>query len=156
MPHVSISQILLAYTAATCAFAWWKGGRAERLGALLVCADWLFIWLAQTLLNSHQMTLRAVAVPALAADFFMCLGFLWLCFRFGDTWLGAALVVQGAQFAVYGSYIAGDGAHAYAHVLLANAASFVLLDILIVATAIAWWRRTRARRRAEIPATVSA
>ena len=146
---MSISEVMLAYTAAACVLAIWKGERAERLAAALIAADWLFISAAQLLwAHDSRLSLRAVAAPVLIADLLMCFGFLWIMLRHGDLWVGAALLIQGAQLAVYGSYLARDGASAYTHTLLINVCSFLLLDVLLVGVALAWRRRVRERRDA--------
>ena len=144
-----VSEILLALTVASCGLAFWKGGAPERFGAALIALDWLVIYVAQAVYDpDRQLTLKTVAAPALAADLLMCFGFLWLVLRYGSLWLGSALLIQGAQLAVYGSYLAGEGTKTYLHTVLINVCSFLLLDALLIGVGVAWWRRVRDRRRA--------
>lgn len=69
---------------ASFAVAWWKGGRAERLGAAILICD--------ALLTTTIVGLAAPGVhrAAMMVQLLTALGILWLTFRFDRWWLFVA------------------------------------------------------------------
>ena len=144
--HVSTRDFLMLWAGLACALAWWKGGPAERGGACLVALDWLVISLSQLAMGERTVTLNIIAIPAICSDLVLSAGFLFLALRYNSWWLGAAMIVQGVQLAVYGSFLAGGGHDVYAHAVAINVASWLLLDAIIGGTIASWWARSRSRR----------
>jgi hypothetical protein len=142
----------LGALAATSGFAWWKGGRPERLGALVfgigtVGAD---IWRAA---SGQQVPV----FPMFAADIFMALGFLYIAVRYSSLWLGAAMMLQSASFALHAAGLADPARPRWhgmiVYLLLNNVLSYLTLAALAggtVATII--HRRRETRRKAEAAA----
>ena len=90
------TEVGLATLFLTGAFAWWKGGAPERLGTLVfglgtVGAD---VWRAAN--GEH-----AAVMPLFAVDLMMALGFLYIAIRYSSLWLGAAMMLLAASFALH-------------------------------------------------------
>src|SRR4051812_32740570 len=79
-----------------CVFAIVKGGPGERYGAaiyglsLVAEAGYEFI--------SGQ---AAPAIPMLAVDLTIAVGFLVLAIRYNNLWMGAAMILQGIEFGLH-------------------------------------------------------
>jgi len=98
MPTSLPAQALLAFAIATCALALWKGGTAERVAALLILVN-TTIFIAKPLLPASL-----VGVTFLMADAMTAFGMLALTLRYGSLWLGGAMLLYAAQFALHAYY----------------------------------------------------
>lgn len=131
---------------ATCVFAWFKGGGAERYAAAL-------FWLSGLGTVSFQMITHQ-ATPVIAEmllDTGVAIGFLGLAIRYNNLWLGAAMMVKGLQLAVHATHLTDGedpiflGFNLYAASL--NLISLLICLILSGATFASIGRRAKDRAR---------
>ena len=146
------TEVGLATLFLTGAFAWWKGGAPERLGTLVfglgtVGAD---VWRAAN--GEH-----AAVMPLFAVDLMMALGFLYIAIRYSSLWLGAAMMLLAASFALHATGLTDPARprwHGMIIYLLANnILSYLTMAALVggtVATIVK--RRQMIRRKAEAEA----
>src|SRR5882672_5354441 len=92
--------ILLSITA----FAWFKGGRAERYGAGINALGYLGITALQFASGGHMPL-----APMVWADLLIAVGFLWLSVRYNSLWLGVAMMLQGLEFTIHTQYLTSSG-----------------------------------------------
>jgi hypothetical protein len=85
----------LAALLATTAFAWRLGGRAERLGALLLVAGWLIATSTGLILGA------ASSAAALLNETLGAGGLLLVAVRYSSLWLGPALLSYSGGFALH-------------------------------------------------------
>lgn len=90
----------LAALLSTAAFAWWKGGPAERLGTLILCVSAIGGDVARAF--SGQL---APTVTMFVSDMFLSLGFLYIAIRYSSLWLGAAMIFQGCAFSFHATQL---------------------------------------------------
>ena len=102
MPTSLLAQALLAFAIATCALALWKGGAPERIAALLILVN-TTIFSAQPLLPASM-----VSVTFLMADAMTAFGMLALTLFYGNLWLGGAMLLYAAQFALHAFYFVNE------------------------------------------------
>jgi len=126
------------------AFAWWKGGRPERIGALFNAVVCLGVTIFQAL--SHK---AFGTVPILVADGILATGFLFLAFRYASLWLATAMLLQAAAFSVHGAVLMELMRPNIYFYLLMNLTSAGVIIAIIAGTAAAW---LRARHHAHSPA----
>jgi hypothetical protein len=138
------SQIVLIVTFATVAFAWWKGGRPERIGSLFnaICSLGAVVFQAVT----HE---ALGTIPILVADGLLATGFLILAFRYASLWLAAAMVLQAASFLIHASLLMGllppaNPPHYYYYAAM-NILGGLVMIVILLGTAGAWYRRTHPR-----------
>lgn len=125
----NLSLLLLA---ATLCFAWWKGGAAERYAALAIGLTWVLGLVGQAVTGE--------AIPALTillADWALAIGLLALALRYRSTWLGFALMVQGASMTLHAMYFQEPGRHPNYYLIGIDALSLAMLVLLVVATILA-------------------
>ena len=95
MSDLLIARILLILVFAICGWSLWKGGSAERAGAILV--------LINTLLGL-PLTHMLHPVAKLTFDGVTALAFVGLAIRFTSKWLGVVMLLYGAQFGLNAYY----------------------------------------------------
>src|ERR1700753_2774500 len=108
----------LGGAALTCAFAWWKGGPAERYGTTMLIAVWVIADIARGLSGEKIPTLVMFGTDALEAA-----GFLYLAVRYSSLWLGAVMIFQSLEFAIHATHMSDADAprwHGYIVYLLIN------------------------------------
>jgi hypothetical protein len=135
-----VSQVFLVVTFATVAFAWWKGGRPERIGSLFNAIFSIGAVVFQAI--SHR---AFGTIPILVADGLLATGFLILAFRYASLWLAAAMVLQAASFLIHASLLMGllpEGNNYYAAM---NILGGLVMLVILLGTAGAWYRRTHPR-----------
>jgi hypothetical protein len=129
---------LLIGIAVCAALAVWRGGPAERIGAsvnLAIALAWL---LAQRLLP-HDST----EVVFLGLDGTLAVAFLILSLRFGSLWLGGALLLQGAQFALHSFYFVTERPADRLFAIVSNVVSVSVVVCLLVGVVMNWRHRKR-------------
>lgn len=135
------SQILLGLILFSVAFAWWKGGRPERVGALFNGVIAIGVTLVQVVIHESLSTL-----PILLADGLLAVGFLILAIRYASLWLGAAMILQAIGFAMHSALMLEVVDPGYAYYAAMNAMSAGVILSIIVGTAYSWvLRRKNAR-----------
>jgi hypothetical protein len=128
------------------ALAVFKGGRAEREGAIL----YLALWLATLLVPAPQGSQTYDYVP-LIADAAAAFGFLWLAIRYSNLWLAGAMIAQGICFGAHAFRLEDDlvtpkwhGMNIY--IMVINITSAMVLWMLFFGTISSWRRRVREKR----------
>jgi hypothetical protein len=126
-----------------CVFAWWKGGPAERLGTAMLAISWVGADLARGLSAEYIPTL-----VILGSDVLLAAGFLYVAVRYSSLWLGAAMILQAAAFALHATQLSsadsGPRWHGFIlYLLLDNVRSYAVLISLIGGTAAAMIKRHR-------------
>lgn len=141
MYHSLLPLIGWAATISVAAFAWWKGGYAERFGSLvnLVAA------VAVTI--SHlMMTLSSAGLALLVIDALMAVGFLALAIRYASLWIGVAMLLQAGQFSLHAWYLVSALERDRLYAIANNAISIGILLCILVGTLISWRRRAKAAK----------
>jgi hypothetical protein len=118
------------------AFVW--GGRAERIGAGCILAQWLLHGLI-------ELTVPAALRPTLFLinDGWLALAFLMLALSTASIWLGGAMMFQSAQFSLHAFYILNNRPKDLLHFTVNNFDAFGILACLALAV-LATRKRTRA------------
>lgn len=142
------SQLSLVALFGCCGLALWKGGPAERGGALLIVATWLVTLAASALTRSY-----VPAIAFLASDAVLAAGLLILAVRYSSLWMGAAMLLQATGLSLHAAYFAAEKAELSRHTLRLyiagkNLASFAMLLVILAAGLAAWMKRNRAPRTA--------
>lgn len=95
MPESLIVRCLLLLAFSVCGWSFWKGGSAERAGAVLVVANTLAgLVLSDTSNPVVKLTLDGVTALAFAG----------LAIRYTSKWLGVVMLLYGAQFGLNAYY----------------------------------------------------
>lgn len=136
-----ISQLVLVVTFFTVAFAWWKGGRPERIGSLFNAIFSIGAVVFQSVTHAEFGT-----VPILIADGLLATGFLFLAFRYASLWLAAAMVLQALTFLIHASLLMGvlpqGGKHGYYYYYATmNVLGALVMLVILLGTAGAWYRQ---------------
>lgn len=122
-----------AVTLAVCGFAWWKGGPAERAGALLIVGAAAAVWM------SHNFLPKGVAGSALLViDAAMAAGFLILAIRYASLWLGGAMLFQAAQFSLHAYYLVMEKPYDRLYSIINNIDTIGVLVCVLTGTVFAW------------------
>jgi hypothetical protein len=134
----------------TVAFAWWKGGPAERWGSLLflVCA---LGTMAATLLPRE---LKLVAF--LAADGIPAIGFLALAMRYTSLWVGGAMLFQAAQFSLQAYLMVAAKPVEGIYVTINNVNTTGVEICIVLGVAVTWWQRVQRRKKDAAKAALAA
>jgi len=141
------SQLVLVFVFVAVAFAWWKGERPERIGALFNAVVCLGVTLFQAV--SHQMF---ETIPILIADGILATGFLFLAFRYARLWLATVMVLEAGAFLIHASklmeLLPEGHPPAYYYYAAMNVASMLVPLTIILGTAVVWFNRSRKLRAA--------
>lgn len=136
--------LLQAFSIAGGAFALWKGGRAERIAALIVIVNVAVGYLTVSLDSTTLSTIR------LCNDGLAAVALLVVTLRYAAPWMGGVMLFYASQFSLHAYYLVTERAdNDYAHALINNINWNGVIWCLIVGTAVAWRRRSR-DDRAEI------
>ncbi|MBI1686562.1 hypothetical protein [Caulobacter hibisci] len=123
------------------AFAWAKGGRAERFGALAILLGALGVSATHVLLpRSAQPIILLIDDAALAVAFLM------LAMRFVSPWLGVAMLLQAVQFSLHAYYLVVEKPHDYLYKSVNNINTVGVLLCVLFGTILAWRRSARAAK----------
>jgi len=137
MPGALIVQLLYLWTFLACAFAVWKGGPAERIGAgVIFCAT-----VAPPALHAIAPA-DLIPLIDLTADGLVGVAFLLLALRYGSVWLGVTMLLFAAQFALHSFYAVTQRPADLLHAEINNAV-FVGVSLSLTAGAALAWRRQR-------------
>lgn len=128
-----------AATLVVCLFAWWRGGPAERSGALLIVGAAALVWL------NHNLLPESITGSALLLiDAAMAVGFLLLAIRYASLWLGGAMLFQAAQFSLHAYYLVMEIPYDRLYSIINNIDTVGVLACILTGTLFAW-RRAAAR-----------
>lgn len=147
--HVFGHNILvLALTAANfgvAAFAVWKGDSAVRWAALVQLCTSVDLLLTTALGGDWNETLELGSGLAAAAIY------LLLAVRFANLWIGAAMLLQAAEFALDSFYLVSDRSVDHLHAWINNTCEWGIVLCILAGTVLAIMRRrTMAREAAEL------
>ncbi|HEY5070957.1 MAG TPA: hypothetical protein VII63_02900 [Caulobacteraceae bacterium] len=126
--------------AAVFAFAIWKGGRPERIGAALNLGAGI---LATALY--YLLSIAAQPVALLAVDAALAAGFLFLALRYASLWLGAALLLQAVQFSLHAYYLVVNAHHDWNYMVINNLDTTGINVCIVAGTILAWRRQAIAK-----------
>lgn len=139
------SQLVLIFVLVAVAFALWKGGAPERVGALFNGVVCLGVTAFQALNHKAFGT-----IPILVADGVLATGFLILAFRYARLWLATVMVLESGAFLIHAAKlmeILPEGhPPAYYYYAAMNIASMLVPLTIIVGTAVAWAVRSHELR----------
>ena len=137
-----IIQLFYLATFSACAFAFWKGGPAERIGAIVIlCAT-----LGPALLHA-VLPASILPIVDLTVDGLVGVAFLLLILRYGSVWLGITMLLYAAQFALHSYYFVTQRPADRLHAEVNNVV-FLGVSISLWAGAVLAWRRQRRRATA--------
>lgn len=130
--------------AIACGFAWWAGGRPERLGTALFAVTWIGADMARSFMGSLVPT-----DTLLISDFIISAGLLYIAIRYSSLWLGAAMILQSFGFAMHAMQMTDDEAPRWkgfiVYLLINNVLSYLVLLTLVAGSLAALARRARGR-----------
>jgi hypothetical protein len=131
------SQLVLIFVLVAVAFAWWKGERPERIGALFNGVICVGVTLFQAISRGSFGT-----IPILVADGVLATGFLFLAFRYARLWLAVVMVLEAGAFLIHASklmeLLPEGHPPAYYYYAAMNVASMLVPLTIIVGTAVVW------------------
>lgn len=137
MPVSLIVQLFYLSTFLACAFAFWKGGPAERIGAVVILCAMLAPPLAHAVVPASLLP-----VVDLTFDGLVGVAFLLLILRYGSVWLGITMLLYAGQFALHSFYFVtqkpADRLHAEVNNLV-----FLGVSLSLWLGAVLAWRRQR-------------
>ena len=141
-----------------CGLALWKGGPAERSGAVMILVTWLGSAVVQAMAKAYILP-----IVFLASDAVLAAGLLFLAIRLSSLWLGAAMLLQAIGLSLHAAYFAAEKADLDRHTLWLyvagkNLSSFAMLLVILGAGLVAWRKRSRRAqdsRRVEAPSLPS-
>lgn len=136
---------LWAATLGVSVFAFWKGDLPVRLAA----ATHLGVEIATFFLNPKFGDVGGKST-LLAIDFASAVIFLLLAVRFANLWIGAAMILQAAQFSLHAYYLVMELAHDRLHAWINNSCDWGILASIGIGAFLAIRRRVaHAREEAE-------
>lgn len=140
--YTSLAPILgWAVLALILGLAWFRGGPAERIGALIVFVS------AVVAMGIHQFAPEDLKHLLLLADeAFVAAGFLALALRYMSLWLGGAMILQAVQFSLHAYYLVSELPHDRRYAIINNIDSLGVLACILLGTLIAWRRSAQAAK----------
>jgi hypothetical protein len=147
MFHSIYSQLSFVALFGCCGLALWKGGPAERGGALLICGTWLGAMLGLAVERQYVL-----AVPFLLSDAVLAIGLLILAIRYSNWWMGAAMLLQALGLSFHAAYFGADQSEIskralHFYVMGKNLSSWAMLLVILIGTLAYWRKRTRGEAR---------
>jgi hypothetical protein len=137
--------ISVAATLGICAFGLWKGDAPVRYAAITNVAVELF-----TIIINPKFGDVGSESLLLAVDFAFAVILLVLAVRFANLWIGAAMILQAAQFSMHAYYLVMELPHDRLHAWINNTDDWGILIAILVGTILAIRRRSAlAREEAE-------
>ncbi|MFT4251888.1 MAG: hypothetical protein QM608_05350 [Caulobacter sp.] len=137
----TVSAVIWISIVSLMAFAWTKGGRPERFGALAVTLGAVAVLVTHKLLPPPVQPFLLLIVDAGLAGVF-----LLLAMRFVSPWLGVAMLLQAVQFSLHAYYLVVEKPHDYLYKSVNNINTVGVLLCVLVGTLLAWRKKARARR----------
>lgn len=137
---------LTLFALAVWVFAFWRGGRAERWGAMVILSNQLLtLLLAYVVARNGQAPLGLLV--QLSLDGATAVALLLVLLRFGRPWLGVAMLLYAGQFALQSVYLVAELKKDYLHVLLNNLNFLAIHWSLAIGTALHWLHERKVRPR---------
>jgi hypothetical protein len=130
--YILLSLIILAM----CVFAFWKGGPAERAGAVVILA----LMILERVL--HVLPAAWWPILSLCGDGLTALGLLGVALRYASLWLGGAMLFYAAQFSLHSFYlVTGRSSDTPLHIVISDINFIAIIVCLVVGTIVAWRSR---------------
>ena len=137
--------ISVAATLGISAFGLWKGDSAVRYAVAIRLA----VELATLIINPKLGDVGGESA-LLVVDFGFAVILLFLAVRFASLWIGAAMILQAAQFSLHAYYLVMELPHDRLHAWINNTDDWGIVISLCVGTILAMRRRKAlAREEAE-------
>src|SRR5580698_7919047 len=137
--------ISVAATLGISAFGLWKGDSAVRYAVAIRLA----VELATLIINPKLGDVGGESA-LLVVDFGFAVILLFLAVRFASLWIGAAMILQAAQFSLHAYYLVMELPHDRLHAWINNTDNWGILIAIFVGTVLAIRRRQAlAREEAE-------
>ena len=153
MSDIGLAQIIWALVWAlilgSTGFALWKGGPAERAGAVLILCFAVLYELMQLLPRELRPTAQLVG------DGLTAFGLLLIAVRYASLWLGSVLLFQAAQFTLHSYYLVSDRPHDALHAVINNVNLVGILACLVAGTLAAIQRRAAHQGEAQVSAAAA-
>jgi hypothetical protein len=129
-------------TVAACILAIVKGGPAERIGAPIILVNLLAGPMVRALMPGEG------AAVGVMLDGLTALALLFVTVRYASLWLGAVMLLYGAQFTLHSFYFVQQKPIDLFYIVTNNI-NFGLISLsLLVGAVFTWWRNSKARRQA--------
>lgn len=136
---------LTLFALAVWGLALWRGGPAERWGAVIVAGNQALTIILTYFVGHHSQGPIGLVVQ-LTLDGATAVALLLVLLRFGRPWLGVAMLLYAGQFALHSVYLVAQLKKDYLHVLLNNLNFLAIHLCLAVGVAQHWLRRARSAR----------
>lgn len=136
MPASPLVQFLIAFGVLACLLSLWKGGPPERIGGMVVLTN-----NALTLIGANLFSDDISYLAGLVLDGITAIGFLVMTMAYGRLWLGAAMLIYAAQFALRSYYLVMQLEPDLFHARVNNANFLAIILCILIGTGIAWRRR---------------
>ncbi|MDP1872758.1 hypothetical protein [Phenylobacterium sp.] len=138
--YIAVWILLWALLLVVSAYAYLRGGRPERSGAIVV-----FVVTLASAIGDFAMPDNAFLIARLIAEGVAAVGFLLIAIRYGSVWIGGVMLLQAAQFSLHAIYFVTARSHDTPYVIVNNLNFLGILACLTAGTLAA----SRRRRRAE-------
>ena len=139
------TQLGLISLAATCAFAWWKGGKPERLGTLVLAV----VCVGTDLLRGMGGQLMPT-VLLFGSDGVLAFGFLYIAVRYSSMWVGVSLLFEAFCFGLHAIQLGDVDAPRWhgmiIYLLLNNILNYLVQATLVGGTLATMGKRARDRK----------
>ena len=144
MSPLATYYLLSIITLGVCGAAIWKGGPAERRGALVILCIVIVQRLGLALASDDYSSAIMLAGDALTA-----VGLLLLTIRYASLWLGGCMICYAATFVLHAFYIVTERPEGGMAWIWVNDICFAAIHIcLVLGTAMSWRRRMAERQLA--------
>lgn len=126
---------------AVCVFAYVKGERAERWGALVVLSGSIYA------LMINMLTPKGIQ-PALLllGEGAMGVAYLMMAMRYPAAWLGVVVLLQAIQCSLHAYYFVGQRPRDLTYAVVNNVDTLGILICLTVGAVLAWRRSAKAAK----------
>lgn len=132
-----VALVLLSVCLLSCGFALWKGGSAERLGAVVIILNLITATANYRLTQNELIDLGIDGITAAVL--------LVVTLRYASIWLGAVMLIFAMQFGLDAYYLVLERSRDTLHQLINNADSVAISLSLAIGTALSLARRGAVR-----------
>ncbi|MFY8142325.1 MAG: hypothetical protein ACOVMT_00375 [Caulobacter sp.] len=140
--YTSLGPFVVWFTIlAVCAFAYFKGDRPERWGAVTVLGGSIYALLIHLLMPEE---LRPTLL--LLGEGVMGVVYLMLAMRYPSAWLGVVVLLQAIQCSLHAYYLVGERKRDLTYAVINNIDTLGILACLTLGAVLAWRRRIRAEK----------
>jgi len=144
-PSLLLTSLTL-FAAVVWALAFWRGGAAERWGALVVAANQLAAIVIIFAMTGGSRQYIGLLVQ-LTLDGAAAVALLFVLLRYGRPWLGVAMLLYALQFTLQSIYLVAEIKKDYWHVVVNNL-NFIAIHLsLLVGTVQHWLQRAKGSRK---------